>query len=220
MRNYNCQTLFIYLTLLVHVSCSSQNKRIEEANAEYRRDIEKFGAGFVTHFPKKLYTSDFTTLVSENITESHPKVWLKYSPSQEHIDSLVAKLSIEAKAIYESNDSCLLIIDKHLTEDNWIDYDKASQYLPNLYGNERECTTSKLPVPKFWNEYFVERKASALGLAPGYKLYIVDAQKGKFLSNDSIPNGKLTPSEWEHGFTKGVAINKQSGILIYWFDTW
>lgn len=219
MKNYTSNILIIYL-IFSTISCNSQDKEIEEASKQYRKDIVKFGDAFVNHFPKNLNTLDFTTLVSENITESHPKVWLKHKASLDYIDSVIAVLSSKSMAIYEAEDSCLLIIDKHLTKENWINFDKTSKYLPDVYGNERECSKYKLPVPKIWEEYFVEDKTAALGLSRGYKLYILDAQKGEFLPSDSLPNGKLTPTGWEHGFSKGVAINRQSRTLIYWFDIW
>ena len=51
-------------------------------------------------------------------------------------------------------------------------------------------------------------------------MYVLESEKGIFMIPEKLPNGVYTPKGWEHGYSKGVAINNETGAVIYWADIW
>jgi len=65
------------------------------------------------------------------------------------------------------------------------------------------CDASKVP-DKFLNQATI---------------YVLGAEKGKFITNEFlVPNGVGLPDGWEHGYTKGIAI--QGRTVAYWLEIW
>lgn len=58
------------------------------------------------------------------------------------------------------------------------------------------------------------------GNLKNYDLYIIEAKKGKFLAENNLSFGYGLPEEWRNGYTRGVAVNEDKGIVIYWLEIW
>jgi len=129
--------------------------------------------------------------------------------------------AVEQKAIgsYSSEDSCLVVVDKHLNEDNWFKIKKDVRNPKPISYEDKECHEGKLPVPNFYGEWWSETEETLTKLK-GYQLYVLEAESGKFMDEEKLPNGMYTPKGWEHGYSKGVAINKETGTVIFWADIW
>lgn len=104
---------FIFLIFL------SQSCSFGERDLVFGEGIEYFDDDFVSHFPIKVPLSFSLTTVSPNTRNSHPHVWLKIYLTKSRVRVLIDSLNKVAIAKYETNDSCLLVIDKHLTKFNW-----------------------------------------------------------------------------------------------------
>jgi hypothetical protein len=200
--------------LLIQFCCSSGDKELKFAEG-----IEYFEDDFTAHFPKRVPEIYSQLVVSQDLSGSHPHVWLLYYMEQSKLDSIQSVLEDQAVAIYNSNDSCLLVIDKHLNESNWIDYDKWARVPKKLDYGDRPCHKDKLPVPNFYSKTWRETDETLTGLE-NYKLYVLVAKSGVFMDSTKLPNGLYTPEGWEHGYSKGVAIDKQNSAIIYWADIW
>lgn len=200
--------------------CNLSTGQLRELNKFYMDQVRAFDPKHVDHFPQALKSTSALVLHSQDIFISHRKVWLKVSFTPSEIDSIITKASEKSMAIYDSDDSCLLVIDSYLNQQNYLKYDKTIRKAP--WGNlpVEECNKNKLPVPKFWDRLWSETDKTKIALNPNYKLYILDSKKGLFMDEKLLPNGKLMPSGWEHGYTKGWAINKESSSVIFWFDIW
>ena len=56
---------------------------------------------------------------------------------------------------------------------------------------------------------------------PGFNLYILDAKSGiYFRPNLDEELDTYMPEYWEHGYSKGFAVNKEKDIVIYWIVIW
>ncbi len=203
----------IIFILLLLSSCNFDEKQLN-----FPKEITYFEDDFVSHFPSKVPIEYSQLVVSQNLSNSHPYVWLKYYINQSHLDSTLIALEREAIEIYSSEDSCLLVIDRHLNESNWIDVDKMARMPKIIKIANDPCFIGKLPVPNFYKSTWRETETPT-GLTD-YTLFILDAKSGIFMDKNKLPNGLYTPEDWEHGYTKGVALNKSSGAIIYWADIW
>ena len=201
-------------------SCTRSPAQLERINKEYRNALAKYPQEYTSHFPDSIQDINYAILFSENISISHPKIWLKLRFKEESIDSLVRAFSSQSIRVYSPNDTCLLVIDRHLTEENWLQYDKSARNEKKLILTEKACYEYQLPLPKFWRKSWVETEKNDVGLSSEYTLYVLGAKSGVFIGEDKLPNGKYTPLNWMHGYSKGVAINPNKGYVIYWFDIW
>ena len=214
------KVVWFFFATFSTISCNSQSLQLAEANKEYKESVSKFKKDFVEHFPREVESFPFTVLSSEDISYSHPRIWLKLSHSTEVLDTLINNLSLQAKAIFFADDTCLVVIDKHLTEDNEWDFDKKLRMGPEVKNIDLDCHESKLPVPKFYEGNYLETNTTSTGLTRDYKLYVLEAKSGVFMDEKKLPNGKYTPKDWKHGFSRGIAINEKTGNVVYWFDIW
>lgn len=114
----------------------------------------------------------------------------------------------------------MLVLESHLTEENWLNYDKSLRVSPKLIIANKDCYIDKFPIPKFWTSGFFETNNTQVGLTNDYELFVLESKSGLFMHADSLPNGKYTYSGWEHGFTKGVAVDKDDRLVTFWFDIW
>jgi hypothetical protein len=203
----SCFVLFLFGL----IAC---NRNIE---LEFPDEINYFDREFVSFFPKEIPESYSKIIVSKDRNYSHPFVWLKIRKSKEELSMLVSELKSTALDIYSTEDTCLLVIDKHLDRTNWFKIGKIEK--KNLDFVYNECCLDKLPVPNFYEDGWEETDKGLTGLV-GYDMYVIDAQPGVFMDSTKLPNGKFTPQGWKHGFSKGVAINEEEGKIIYWADIW
>jgi hypothetical protein len=187
---------------------------------EYNEGLQHFDAKFVEHFPTNFATNSSRLSISEDRGISHPGVWLKTKLDKEAVDTLFRYLKSVAVASYDPSDSCLIIVDSHLTDGNRLTYDKTSRNSPELRIDKKDCQHNMLAVPKFWSHGMFESNATRVGLAKTYQLFVLDAKAGLFMGLDSLPNGKYTPEGWQHGYSRGVALDRVNEQAIFWFDIW
>jgi len=60
---------------------------------------------------------------------------------------------------------------------------------------------------------------SIIRLPKDYQLFLISAGR-KNIINRNIPSSYGVPSEWEHGFSKGVALNKKKKNAVFWLTAW
>lgn len=76
------------------------------------------------------------------------------------------------------------------------------------------------PVPVM-HSIFPFWDISYTGWDKGIKLYVLAAQAGKYVDDMYLydKEGALPP-EWEHGYSRGMAINEQKREIYYWLVVW
>jgi hypothetical protein len=214
------EQLILLFALGLQFSCDSQSPQLRDFNSGYLQNKKYFNESFIDHFPKEIESLPSVFELSRDIRRSHPSLKLKTFYDSPVISSIHEKIKQIAIAKYNSSDTCLLLIDKHLAENNWRKYDKTLRVGPEVENINLDCHRGKFPIPKFWRNRWRENNETQIGLNPGYTLYVLEAKAGTFMDESELPNGKYTPFGWEHGYTKGIAINEEENSVIYWFDIW
>ncbi len=143
------------------------------------------------------------------------------------IDSLTYMYS--SSSIKESfhKDSCNLILPRRNLRDHTIGKSEIIAC---------SDTGGIMPVPLFYDElcdlhlpdsvnpimtespYF--RLPDSTYLPKSYRLYVLGAKSGKYIHENLLMEEGHMPEEWEHGYSKGVAINKEKREAIYWIEVW
>lgn len=205
-----------YIGLILSFSSCSKEKRHNSYQDEFASAIEKIDSDYIDHFPRKI-DENATILLSEEKFVSHPKIWIKDHNSKD-IEKLEYKLRQKAAGTYLASDSCLLVIEPYLSQNNHRDYDCRNASSERVEYDS--CSLGNLPIPNFWDESFFESDSSCVGLSLNYILYVLDAKNQLVFPLEKLPNGKNTWTGWEHGYSKGVAIDRKQQTVIYWFDVW
>ena len=96
---------------------------------------------------------------------------------------------------------------------------------------EKKCYDDKFPIPNFYefsynaeNETIWQFDESVIKteckLPVDYEIFVLEAKKGKFVNDSLLSEETMMPKSWEHGLSKGVAIDKANSIIIYWLNIW
>ena len=181
--------------------------------------ISYFDPSFIDHFPDEVPLAYHQTSVSHDISHSHPHVRLKYFAQDSEYDSIKEYLSEISLAIYNSDDTCLIVLDQHLNEDNWYNFEKTSRVPKKIPYPNKDCLEGKLPVPKIYETDWRDSENTSTGLN-GYKLYVIEAKSGLYLEKEKLPNGLYTPTGWEHGISKGIALKEEDNSILFWTEVW
>ena len=51
-------------------------------------------------------------------------------------------------------------------------------------------------------------------------VYFIETKKGEFLENEELVKGLHLPKEWEHGLSRGIAVDTLEYRLVYWLVMW
>ena len=208
---------FIGLMLLSFLLTSPGCNR-PKIQLNLEEEIEYFGEDFLKHFPREIYPQ-YSFVFSQDIFDSHPHVWLKVRLSELEKDSLLNYLKENSIATYAAEDTCVLALDSHLNSDNRYESDKQNFRTRRLENKSEACGVELLPIPKFYGIDLKEDPNSPSGLW-GYNFYVLSAEKGEFYDRSILTNSAFAPDGWDHGISKGVALNESTNIAIYWSDVW
>ena len=212
------QKLIVIIIIIISffvVSCNGQQKvgmteMQKDLKKEYFDAKIKIDKKYTSHFPNDLIidSSFFLTTNSEN------KILIL---ENRVIDiKSIEKLIPQAKAIYNSTDSCQLILDRFNTN-QYFDLTKLTDYDKSLI--DRPCYKDKLPIPNFRDSKFADDSTGLL--LPGFTIYVLEAKQGMYYKPDPEyePNTYM-PQYWNHGYSKGFALNYKKDIVIYWIVIW
>lgn len=79
-----------------------------------------------------------------------------------------------------------------------------------------------IPVPHFRgvlsmleNKYIQGSK-----LPEDFKIYVIEAKRGKYIVDSLLVNDTVVPEPWEHGFSRGVAISEERLKVVVWLSIW
>ncbi len=195
---------------------SSQDQIFKDLNISYGNAKSFFGNIFVDHFPKKIGESNIT--FSEGFSPDMGNLELiVYNKFENNKTSSLTKLyKNKAIAIYKSEDTCLLVVNRFATKDS---YYKLSSTEKEKKMIEKECYNNLYPVPNFWHSPFTTYETQCK-LPKGYELYVLEAKSGKYFNAKYLSDGWFMPLKWKNGYSKGVAISKENNIIIYWLIIW
>ncbi len=202
--------------LIIFVGCNLKNnkKRIiyEKLNKEYILYLRSFDKQLVNHFPKDENTPFLACYISKN-NKPLELYTLETNCSEKQIKRLKKK-SIE---FYSDADTCLNLIGRFIDETGFYFINKDSINIDSL---NYDCFKNKYPIPKinFGDDYFTE--TTKTNLTSDFIFYVFEAKKGMFFDREYYPNSDFMPKEWEHGYSRGVAISEKQMIIISWIVIW
>lgn len=211
-------------TLLLNVGCregcDNRTKsdvyigvNLVKENEAYRNELKLFKDYMLDGFPSELDSNYIKYTVSRSPEAGLIRLDVIYKCSlclDQYNDSSFI-------AIYNSNDTCLLIANRFASLDNYsfnikLDYSDSLKIDPS-------CYEGKYPIPNFWhNDYTTDE--TECKLPEDFNIYVEDAKQGKYLSSELLTDGRHMPTKWKNGYSRGVAISEKRGIIIYWVIVW
>ena len=216
--------IYIIFLFFIVLGCSKNNKNTNEnnieelkkeqlskVNKEYKKSLAFYKDSFVDHFPKKLNNNyiTYTESVSPEAGLIRLDLIYKYTVDNNFEQEAIAK--------YSSTDTCLLIANRFANRDNYS-YNIVLNHEDSLKIN-RECYRNKYPIPNFWhNDYTTDK--TACKLPKDFNIYVLNAKAGRFLKDKYLTDESYMPKSWKNGYSKGVAISEDRGVIIYWIIIW
>lgn len=210
----------IFVTILVGCN-SNNNKSIEnkissDLNAKYRNAKLFFGKDFVNHFPEKITKDNITFSEGFSPEFGNLELILIDKIVNSNLISLINEFKEKSIAIYDASDSCLLIVNRFATRNNYYNIELSDE--DKLRVNS-DCYSKNYPVPNFWHNDFTT-EATQCKLPSDFNLYVIESKAGKYFDEKKLTDGRFMPEKWKNGYSKGVAISEERNVIIYWLVIW
>ena len=210
---------YILVILIIVFAGCKKNENFDDSKLDYIKELSVFKNEFVDHFPQKLNDNNTPYGFCSTFPLKYEcmSMELYETISTEKIERLTDSLIIISQAIYGSSDTCMLIMNRfHNTIRMFqgINLSTTERRLIN-----RDCYKDKLPIQNFYASDLATDE-TRWKLPKDFVLYVLDAKKGKYWDDKYLYGGKYMPPEWEHGYSKGIAISKKRNIVLYWFVIW
>lgn len=211
-----------FMLSLVLCSCNDNGKTktytVEEwkqkNNTEYSAELNFFGDSLTDHFPKyeprnvrkssHLDTGCYHNTLSYQIALFDVKT---------RIDSILNLYKDKFIGIYKATDSCLLVVNDYVTDENCGDPFRAGE---STFING--CSEKFYPVLNFWSDE-MQTNETRSKLPKDFVFYVIDSKAGVYSKKINLEQSSM-PEYIRHGFSRGYAISKEKNILIYWVVVW
>lgn len=192
---------FIILVLGLLISSCSENKIIKN----YETSLSVYDKDLIDHFPK-LSLSDLISY------DSHYSI----NGGEENYNGfhLITKLSKSKIADIEKMGKIIPFLDscQHIINFDPILYSEA-----NILLLQCKDSVDVTPIPNF--SFCIKKYPK--DFFKNLNLSILDTNPGKYLNDEYLTKKDVgLPEKWRHGFSKGIAINKEEDIGIYWIEIW
>ncbi len=203
--------LYGILIALFVISCETRSY-----SPEYSNTLRNYPNDFIKHFPYKISNGILHETTNPQLDVI--RLFLIINDSTQKFKILKDSLDKISIAKYSAQDSCLLIVNKFTTEQNFSIEKKANEKVIQQYLKKR-CLRNKMPIPNFWGLY--EENLHTLPQLPkDFDIYILEAKKGLFWDEKHRSSGEYMPDYWKHGYSRGIAMNDKTHEIIYWFVLW
>lgn len=210
----------ILIGFVLSVAGCNNSQRLNYANIDYQEELKKMPSYLVNHFPKKIESLPIKSLITIDTTSQCIYYMLfEYKKNK----ALFLQKTFEKKhlAKYQSSDPNLIPI-KTESIRHWS---KGKIIYKEVIINN----TIYFPLPFFEKfNYFkpedvvktedVYSDRTKCGLSKDFTIYVLDSKPGRYWKGLSPLS--YMPVGWENGYSKGVCINKEKGIIIYWGIIW
>jgi len=187
--------------------------QIKKINIDYQESKSFYEDNFVNHFPLSLDENYVT--YTESVTPEAGLIRLDLVTRLGKCD--IEKIARSAIAKYKSSDTCLLVVNRFASMENYsfnIQLTEKDKRIIDL-----ECYNELYPIPNFWNSDYTI-KDSGCKLEEGFDIFIIEAKSGKYLKDELLTDGRYMPKKWKNGFSKGIAFSERRGVIIYWTLIW
>jgi len=219
--------IYYFLLIIICIGCSNKNPQgsnmnlgLQEANSFYKKDILSMDMPplLTDHFPENIIS--LPTEFSCNKDSSWGIIYytlIEYNVNDNNLNNLEQKLvKFPQYGTCKNN----IVIKKRRV---FSELSKDDEY-SHINGRRDVCV-----VPFFFSynhsddfnqvktdDIYTDRTIT--GLKKDFDIYIIDSKPGIYYEGlkllDSMPKG------WEHGYSKGVCINKKHSLIAYWVIIW
>jgi len=206
MKNSN--SYFILLTIIsVWFTRCSMNNLDKQTRQNYSDILSSYSNSLVSFFPQdiskaKVFYLDLCFPKGNYMSYIH----IGIKKNAEEIKLLKMELQYSAKTIYESSDSCVILLHSEVIDGG-----------EKLWFENNQCNniTDILPIPYF--DFLKDSRLESYNATATF--YVLDAEQGRFLADDVLATGiSNLPEKWKHGYTKGILIFKNDAM--YWLNVW
>lgn len=209
-RNKFIVTFLLCVVIILTFSCNNHY------SVYYSNLIKSYPSDFVNHFPKKIIKGRIH--VTGNGEYDVTRLFLLLKDATKNYSTFKDSINKKVIAKYSAQDTCLFVVNRFTTEQNFTLENKANDKdIANYL--KKKCLKNKIPIPNFWG-FYDENITTIPKLPKNFNIYVLDAKKGLFWDKKHISNGEYMPDFWKHGYSKGVAMNDKTHEIIYWFVLW
>lgn len=203
----------VVICSVICVSCAEMTKQ------DYKSDLTKvrnsFRDSLFTHFPSMVEGGYFIQLTEPSGVRYSNRCGVTLVVKQDSVSiNKLIKTIKDSSVIVKSEDKKLIFVNRYWSEGGgaiFIEYYKKKYDI-----------SSCVVIPYFEKILRSNRNIefTESGNLKNYNIYIIEAKKGKYLAENNLSFGYGLPEEWRNGYTRGVAINEDKGIVIYWLEMW
>lgn len=220
------KTIYVVGIFVLLVSCNGfwAKKYIQN---NYTKTLSYLDSNLIDHFPKEISNpSTFITQLSYGIEPnkmigfSCNEIELIINPPEEIYDSLKTYFKQKSIEKYSPSDSTLLLVFSYCDTLEVDGYIFKNQETPEKQKHAKDNVTiaKSLPVPLFDIQEYSENTKS--GLNEDFTIFILGANPGEYLDKNHLQQCDCLPTNWKHGYSKGVAMNDKQKVIIYWTIFW
>jgi hypothetical protein len=200
---------------LSFISCNNYEN---EATLKYQEKLKLFPSFLVDFFPDTL-SGKYSTIVNVDTT-SQCIYFMNYDFESKDLTKLQKYLAKKSTQNYVPSDTSLVTI-KTESVIYWDDSKKV------FYKEIIKNNTYYYPIPFFEKEEFrgiginsekIYSNINTSGLSDDFVIYILDRKSGLYWKG--LKPNKYMPIGWKNGYSKGICINKNQKIVIYWVIIW
>ena len=207
--------ILILLGMIIFLS-SCKWGRISEVNRDYISELNHYPKFLVSHFPSEIKTLPIVNYVINDTTNDCILYMLIEKMDDEtcHIQDSLNKVALTK---YIANDFNIVTIKSEgllkWHPEKVVYYESLNRGVGVYY-----------PIPYFetMEHYSLTKDIfsgnTKSGLTDGMIIYIIDSKPGKYWKG--LKPNKYMPVGWKNGYSKGICLSAQKGILIYWFIVW
>lgn len=210
----------IFSFFLLFNSCN--NKIAISNNFDYNQDSylrykKEFDSSLVSHFPNRIDYVESLKILNTNREKNDVGLFLiLYKVPKDSIKLLEKKFSNNLKYKYDNHEKCQLIVNRFETKKS-KDSLEIVRNVDIIKVNE-PCYKNRLPVPNFID--FSIQLNTDFWKDENFVIYVLDAESGSHYEKFKLEPNPQMPDEWKNGYSKGIAIDKQKGTVIYWSIIW
>ena len=189
--------LFCLLTFLLS-RCGPQ--RSKELLENYVKARIEFPAQLTDHFPSEPKSIGQVSAITPAGAHGHDMAFLSLAIKTDSLEILDIEKTLEKAKIkaFAPNDSSLIIVG------DTVDYSRK---------------INSIPIPSFYR-YEKDFGLNAVRLDNDFRIYVLESKSGEYMDVEYLTKDNKFPSDWKNGFSRGLAINDQEKIIIYWLTIW
>ena len=203
----------VLIVLVLNAVQACSGNRLSVIDQEYENSKKIFPEELISHFPENIGENyiTHTEIVSPEAGIVRLDLTVKFDPADK-----IKELLDSAVAVYRSEDTCLLVANRFAKREKYGFVDPEDVDTAKI---SRFCYEDKYPVPDFWqSDHYSD--STECKLKKGFLLYVLDSKPGIYMPAKYLSSDPYLPEKWKHGYSKGIAVNYNDRILIYWVIVW